>query len=61
MGWKIEDGVVTFVNPQKNSTNTDDWFKGLSRGIIDPNEIHHARLDNIPVHERRIKNAVTSR
>lgn len=61
MGWKVENGIVTFVNPQSGADNCDDWFSKLDKkiGKCADRGIDIARLDNVEINAKRIKKAVT--
>ncbi len=59
MGWKVENGTVTFVDPQPGRFNCERWFTGLSMGKVEAG-IDIARLDNLEINERYIHKAVQS-
>ena len=57
LGWKVEGGQVTLVNPQIESTDCSKWFDDIADGLLDGDIQISNRLDNLTPAVKYIKTA----
>lgn len=59
MGWKVENGKVSFCDPQGGNLNIDRSLRIL-RAYSDNKEVNIARLDNLDVNPKYLTKAVAN-
>lgn len=55
LGWKVESGQVTLVNPQIESTDCSKWLDDIVDGLLDGDIQISNRLDNLTPTSKYIK------